>query len=50
MNLLTEQKQVHWVREQTYGYWKEEWWGEIDWKFGIDMYTLQYVKQVANKN
>ena len=25
MNLVTKQKQTHRLREQTYGYWGEEW-------------------------
>ena len=24
--------------------------GEIDWEFGIDMYTLLYLKQITNKD
>ena len=24
--------------------------GEINWETGIDMYTLQYMKQITNKN
>ena len=25
-------------------------WGRINWKVGIDIYTLLYIKQIANKN
>ena len=43
MNLFTKQKQTHRLREGTYGYHGEGWEGE-DWEFGIDMYTLLYLK------
>ena len=44
-NLFRKQKQTHGLREQTYGYWG----GRVgeggkDWEFGIDMYTLLYLK------
>ena len=47
MNLFSEQKQTHRLREQTYGY--QGWGGRVggrgtDWKFRIDMYTLSYLK------
>ena len=39
MNLFTNQKQTHRLREQAYGYqWERV--GGIDGEFGIDMYTL----------
>ena len=44
MNLFTKQKQAHRLREGTYGYPGEGWVGGIDWEFGIDMYTLLYLK------
>ena len=44
MNLFTKQKQTHRLREQTYGYQGETVGGGIDWEFGIDMYTLLYLK------
>ena len=25
-------------------------WGRINWKVGIDIFTLLYIKQIANKN
>ena len=28
----------------------EEWGGGIDWEFGIDMYTLLYLKWITNKD
>ena len=39
LNLFKTQKQTHKLREQTYGYWREEEW-VIDWEFGTDMFTL----------
>ena len=44
MNLFTKQKQTHRVREQTYSYQEGRVRGGIDWEFGIDMYTLLYLK------
>ena len=49
MNLFTKQKQSHRCRKQTYGYWGEGV-GGINWKVGIDMYTLLYIKQKTNKD
>ena len=46
MNLFMKQKQTHRLREQTYGYWGEE----IVREFGIDMYTLLYLKWITNKD
>ena len=50
MNLFTKQKQTHRLREGTYGYWGEEWEAGIDWEFGIDMYTLLYLKWITKKD
>ena len=50
MNLFTKQKKTHRLRERTYGYQGEGWGGGIDWEFGIDMYTLLYLKQITNKD
>ena len=45
---ITEQKRTHRYREQSSGYqWGE---GGIDWQFGIDMYTLLYLKLIINKD
>ena len=44
MKLLTKQKQSPRLREGTYGYHGGRWGGGIDWEFGIDMYTLLYLK------
>ena len=50
MNLSTEQKQTHRHREQTCAC--QRWWGRrgMDWEFGIDMYTLLYLKWITNKD
>ena len=51
MNLFTKQKQTHRHRKQTYDYqrgWGVQ--GEINQKFGINIYTLLYIKQVNNKD
>ena len=50
MNLFTKQKQIHNLENElmvTRGEWLG---GGIDWKFGIDMYTLLYLKQITNKD
>ena len=48
---LTNQKQTHRLREWTYGYQGEGWFqGETDWEFGIDMCTMLYLKEIANKD
>ena len=44
MNLFTKQKQIHRLREQTYDYQGGRAGGGIDWEFGVDMYTLLYLK------
>ena len=41
---LTKQKETHRLREQTYGCWGEEWGEEIVREFGMDLYTLLYLK------
>lgn len=38
MNLFITQKHTHRQREQTYS---QQYGGEIDWEFGIDMYKLK---------
>jgi len=45
-NGLTEQKETHRLREWTYGCWGE---GTVR-EFGMDMYTLLYLKRIMNKN
>ena len=48
MNVFTKHKQNHRLREWIYGYqgWRVEE-GRV-WKFGIDMYTLLYLKWITN--
>ena len=46
MNLFTKQKQTQRLREWTYG--RGEGWGKgIVREFGIDMYTLLYLKWIT---
>ena len=42
MNLFTKQKKTDLENEPMIT--GEKVWGEIDWEFGIDMYTLLYLK------
>ena len=42
MNLFTKQKQTHIENKHGYQRWKQG--GGINWKFGIAMYTLLYIK------
>ena len=44
MNLFTKQKQTHRHRKQTYSYQREKGGGGINWEFGINRYTLLYIK------
>ena len=46
MNLFTKQKQTYRLRERTYGYQGEG----IVRQFGINMYTLPYLKWITNKD
>ena len=46
MSLFTKKKQTNRLRELTYGYWGEG----IVREFGIDMYTVLYLKWIANKD
>ena len=50
MNLFTNQKQAHRPREQTYGHQGEGWEEGIVREFGMDVYTLLYLKWITNKN
>ena len=49
MNLFTKQKQTHRRRKQTYGS-KGEGVVGINWEFGINRYTLPYIKYIKNKD
>ena len=44
MNLLTKQTQTHRLGEGTYGCRGEEWGDGVVREFGMDMYTLLYLK------
>ena len=46
MNFLTNQKEMHRLRKQTYGYQGE---GIVS-KFGKVMYTPLYLKWITNKD
>ena len=46
----TEQKQIHWLREQTYGYQVEWVGGKDSYGVGVDMYTLLCLKWITSKN
>ena len=47
VNLFTQQKQTHRLRERTYGYGGEGWGGRIDWEVGYDIHTPLYLKQIT---
>ena len=49
MNLFTKQKQTHRLREFTVTSREGRQRG-TDWELGIDVYTLLYLKQIANKD
>ena len=48
MNLFIKQKLSHRYRKQTYGYQGRG--GGTYWETGIDIYTVQYIQQITNKN
>ena len=50
MNLLTKQKQTHRLGEGTWGCRGEEWGDDVVREFGMDMYTLLYLKWITNKD
>ena len=47
INLFTKQKQTHRLRERTYGYQGEGWKEGMVREFGINMYTLLYLKWIT---
>ena len=49
MNLFTKQKQTHRHRKQIYGYQRGKE-GRYKLGFGINRYTLLYIKQINNKD
>ena len=51
MNLFTKQKQTHRLIENKLMVTREEGWGEgIVREFGIDMYTLVYLRWITNED
>ena len=50
MNLFTKQKRTHRLRERIMVTREEGLGGGIDREFGIDMYTLLYLKWKTNKD
>ena len=50
MNLFTNQKQAHRLREQAYGHQGEGQEEGIVRKFGMDVYTSLYFKWITNKH
>ena len=50
MNLLTKQKQIQRLQEGAYGCWGEGWGERMVREFGMDMYTLLYLKLITNKD
>ena len=51
MNLFTKQKQTHRLIKNELMVAKEEGWaGETVREFGMDMYTLLYLKWIINKD
>ena len=50
MNLITKQKQTHRLHEGDYGCHGEEGGEGIVREFGMDMYTLLYLKWITNKD
>ena len=48
MSLFTKQKQIHRYRKQIYG--SQMGGGKTNQEFGIKIYTLLYMKQIANKD
>ena len=50
INLFIEQKQTHRLKKQTYDYQRRRVKSREDSEFGIDMYTLLYLKQITSKD
>ena len=46
----TRQKQTYRHRKQIYGYQRGKVRIRMDWEFGINIYTLLYIKQITNKD
>ena len=50
MSLLTKQKETHKLREGTYSCQGEKWQKGIVREFGMEMFTLLYLKWITNKD
>ena len=50
MNILTKQKQAHKLQERAYGCPWEGWEEGRVREFGMDMYTVLYLKRITNKH
>ena len=50
INELTKQEETHGLREWTYGCWGTEWEEGIVREFGMDMYTVLYLKWITDKD
>ena len=50
MNLSAKKKQTHRLKKQTYDYQRRRVKSREDSEFGIDMYTLLYLKQITSKD
>ena len=50
INELTKQEETHGLREWTYGCWGTEWEEGIVREFGMDMYTVLYLKWITSKD
>ena len=50
MNLFTKQKETHRHIKQTQDYQRGKQGGGINKEFGINIYTLLYIKQITNKD
>ena len=49
MNLYTKWKQTHRLREQAYGYQRGKGAGRGSWEYGVNSYTLLYIKKINSK-
>ena len=50
VNVLTKQKETYRLKEQSYGCWGKGWAQGIVREFGMDMYTLLYLKWITNRD
>ena len=50
MNSFTKQKQMCRYQKQTYGFQRGNTGGGINQKFGINIHTKQYTRQIINKD